>query len=74
MQFENLWQKDLLDLAENGFAKRFNNLKFKPTKFGGRLKVAIMGAGPAGNSDLRLPLGMWKRLTASNLGGIATRI
>ena len=48
MQFENLWQKDLLDLAENGFAQRFAGKKFKPTKYGGRLKVAIIGTGPAG--------------------------
>ena len=51
VQFENLWQKDLLDLANNGFAKTFSNLKFKPTKFGNRLKVAVIGSGPAGNLD-----------------------
>ena len=48
MQFENIWQKDLLDLAENGFARRFANAKFRPTKYGDRLKVAIIGSGPAG--------------------------
>ena len=45
MQFENFWQKDLLDLAENGFAAKFNNKKWT-----GTFDVAIIGAGPAGIS------------------------
>ena len=48
VQFENIWRKDLLELAEGGFAKRFQNVKFKSTKFGNRFKVGIIGSGPAG--------------------------
>ena len=48
MQFENFWQKDLLDIAENGFAKRFNHLKFQTNRYSNKLKVAIIGSGPAG--------------------------
>jgi len=48
MQFENFWQKDLLDIAENGFAKRFNHLKFQTNRYSNKLRVAIIGSGPAG--------------------------
>ncbi len=43
LQFSNIWREDLLDLAENGFAAKFENKKWD-----GLLRVAIIGAGPAG--------------------------
>ena len=43
LQFENIWREDLVDLIENGFAARFGKQKWS-----GRKKVAIVGAGPAG--------------------------
>jgi len=43
IQFENIWQKDLLELAENGFAKKFDYKKFDE-----EIHVAVIGGGPAG--------------------------
>ena len=45
LQFQNIWRKDLLDLAENGFAARFPDMKWE-----GKMSLAIVGAGPAGKA------------------------
>ena len=44
VQFQNIWEKELLKLAESGFANAFDN---KPMKRKGT-KVAVIGGGAAG--------------------------
>ena len=44
MQFQNIWEKELLKLAEFGFAKAFDRKQMKQEG----TKVAVIGGGPAG--------------------------